>query len=1178
MNKNAIKSYANYAHDQLVKQIKLKAFDYGFTESCTPELNVDSVKGKLLSIEEKNQLNALIKEVKHHGLEHVIEEVAYTWFNRFIALRFMEVNNRLPQRIRVFTNESNEFKPEIKTEALHLDIPGLDQKVVFDLIEQNDDEKLYKYLLLTVCNDMTTYLPDMFTSIKNQDYKVLLFPDGLLKEDSVLAKMISDIPEEDWKDETDNTDEPTNAVTIIGWMYQYYISKRHNEVINLTKGQVSKNDIPAATELFTTDWIVRYMVDNSLGRYWIERNPNSELRSKLKFLATGKDGTLPIVENDPIQPEELTFFDPCMGSGHILAYAFDVLMEIYRECGWSDRDAAMSIVENNLYGLDIDERAYQLSYFSIMMQGCKYNRRFLKANVSNHLSNVVETNDIESLSYEGMIETEASKEMSNYLLHTFKDALELGSLIQVEQKDYDSYKQFVDEVHSTAEFSIYSLDWMENTYYQINKLIKQAEILSKKYCVTTTNPPYLNKMSGELKKYVVKKYKDYSSDLFAVFVKRNFDFTKENGYLGFMTPFVWMFIKSYEKLREYIINNKSIATLVQMEYSAYEEATVPICSFVLKNEHSNALGYYFRLSDFKGGMEVQKQKVLEAINNSNCDFYYEQKIDKFSNIPGSPVAFWVTDSIYSSFRNLKPLVELYDARSGLQTNDNNRFLKLWHEIDVTKFSFNREIERKWVPFLKGGEYRKWYGNMNYVVNWENDGKDIKDYAIALYKTPTRTMKSMDKYFLEGFSWSEVSSGKFSVRFTPKGFIFGDVAPTISSKNQSGKLPKSLLGFLNSKVAEQFLKILTPTIHFNCGLIQKLPIFNVNEENTTINLIVENCIKKSIYDWDSFETSWNFKTHPLVELRLAGASAWGDHDPSARISSAYKAWSMVCEERFNQLKANEEELNKIFIDIYGLQDELTPEVEDKDVTVRKADLVRDIKSFISYAVGCMFGRYSLDVEGLAYAGGEWDDSKYTTFIPDKDDIIPICDEEYFEDDIVSRFVEFVSVVYGSDTLEENLKFIADALGSKGTPREVLRNYFLNNFFKDHCNTYQVTGSGKRPIYWLFDSGKKNGFKALVYIHRYTPDLIARMRTGYIHPQQARYRTQIELLQEQIDMAGSTSEKVKLSKQLKKINEQLLELNKYEEIVHHWADKMEPMDLDDGVKVNYAKFQELLAKIK
>lgn len=1159
MNKNAIKSFANYAHDQLVDQIKLKAFDYGFTESCTPELNVDSVKGKILSIEEKNQLNALIKEVKYHGLEHVIEEVAYTWFNRFIALRYMEVNNRLPQRIRVFTNENNEFKPEIKTEALHLDIPGLDQKVVFDLIEQNDDEKLYKYLLLTVCNDMTTYLPDMFTSIKNQDYKVLLFPDGLLKEDSVLARMISDIPEEDWKDETDDTDEPTNAVTIIGWMYQYYISKRHNEVINLTKGQVSKNDIPAATELFTTDWVVRYMVDNSLGRYWIERNPNSELRSKLKFLATGKDGTLPIVENDPIQPEELTFFDPCMGSGHILAYAFEVLMEIYRECGWSDRDAAISIVENNLYGLDIDERAYQLSYFSIMMQGCKYNRRFLKANVSNHLSNVVETNELESLSYEGMIETEASKEMSNYLLHTFKDALELGSLIHVEQKNYDSYKQFIDEVHSTAEFSIYSLDWMENTYYQINKLIKQAEILSKQYCVTTTNPPYLNKMSGELKKYVVKKYKDYSSDLFAVFVKRNFDFTKENGYLGFMTPFVWMFIKSYEKLREYIINNKSIATLVQMEYSAYEEATVPICSFVLKNEHSNNLGYYFRLSDFKGGMEVQKQEVLEALSNKECGYFYETSSSNFTKIPGNPIAYWVSKSFNEIFDKSDPLENIGYSFQGIITGDNNYFLRLWSELDFSNVILDLDNENKdqvngvWIPYNKGGNYRKWYGNNGYVLRWINGGKTL---------TRART-ENISWYFKPCVTWSFITSGKFSCRYMTQGSLW-DVAG--SSIFQNGSVPlQYICALMNSKFAQMFFNITNPTINYQVMNIISLPFIYNNQ----INLITDkanDCINLSKQDWDLFETSWDFNVHPLVKNHVN------------TIRESYSLWDKECNDRFNQLKANEEELNRIFIDIYGLQDELTPEVEDKDVTVRKADLVRDIKSFISYAVGCMFGRYSLDVEGLAYAGGEWDGSKYTTFIPDADDIIPICDEEYFEDDIVSRFIDFVSVVYGSDTLEENLKFIADALGGKGTPREVLRNYFLNDFFKDHCNTYQVTGSGKRPIYWLFDSGKKNGFKALVYIHRYTPDLIARMRTGYIHPQQARYRTQIELLQEQIDMASSTSEKVKLSKQLKKINEQLLELNKYEEIVHHWADKMEPMDLDDGVKVNYAKFQELLAKIK
>lgn len=989
--------------------------------------------------------------------------------------------------------------------------------------------------------------------------------------------MISDIPEEDWKDETDNPDGPTNAVTIIGWMYQYYISKRHNEVINLTKGQVSKNDIPAATELFTTDWVVRYMVDNSLGRYWIERNPDSELRSKLKFLATGKDGNLPIIDNDPIQPEELTFFDPCMGSGHILAYAFEVLMEIYRECGWSDRDAAISIVENNLYGLDIDERAYQLSYFSIMMQGCKYNRRFLKANVSNHLSNVVETNELESLSYEGMIETEASKEMSNYLLHTFKDALELGSLIHVEQKDYDSYKQFVDEVHSTAEFSIYSLNWMENTYYQINKLIKQAEILSKKYCVTTTNPPYLNKMSGELKKYVVKKYKDYSSDLFAVFVKRNFDFTKENGYLGFMTPFVWMFIKSYEKLREYIINNKLIATLVQMEYSAYEEATVPICSFVLKNEHSNDLGYYFRLSDFKGGMEVQKQKVLDALSNKDCGYFYESLATNFKKISGTPIAYWASKTATFAF-GCKTISDYGVTRKGMATGLNDEFIRLWYEVENKSIGLNLTREEasasnyKWFPYANGGYFKKWYGNNYYVVNWEHDGARLQNEKTDDGSRVRAVNLNLDYIFKDCIVWNSITSGMNSYRICPVGFLFSSASNAYFGEN----IPY-IISFLNSNVSSYFKHIINPTLNANPGDIAKLPIIDLSHYEK-IKLIFNDIVLSAKEDWDSFETSWDFKVHPLVELRSAGASAWGDNAPSARISSAYKDWSMACEERFNQLKANEEELNKIFIDIYGLQDELIPEEEDKDVTVRKADLVRDIKSFISYAVGCMLGRYSLDVEGLAYAGGEWDDSKYTSFIPDKDDIIPICDEEYFEDDIVSRFINFVSVVYGSDTLEENLKFIADALGGKGTIREVLRNYFLNDFFKDHCNTYQVTGSGKRPIYWLFDSGKKNGFKALVYIHRYTPDLIARMRTGYIHPQQARYRTQIGLLQEQIDMADSTSEKVKFSKQLKKINEQLLELNKYEEIVHHWADKMEPMDLDDGVKVNYAKFQELLAKIK
>lgn len=1147
MNKTVIKNFAVDAHKQLVEQVKVKAYQYSVTDNSCPELNTESINGKLLSDVEKSQLNALIKAVNTHGYNHVIEEVAYTWFNRFIALRYMEVNNNLPQRVRVFTNENNEFKPEILAEAIHLDLDGLDKQKVFDLIETNDQDALYKYLLLAVCNDMNKYLPEMFTAFDQKNYKVLLIPDGLLKEDSVLAKLIRDIPEEDWKESND--DGPSNEVTMIGWMYQYYISQRHNEVVNISKGTVSKEDIPAATELFTTDWVVRYMVDNSLGRYWIERNPNSELKNKLKYLATGKDGSLPIVENDPKKPEELTFFDPCMGSGHILSYAFDVLMEIYRECGWRDRDAAVSIVENNLYGLDIDERAYQLAYFSIMMKGCLYNRRFLKSNVNNHLSNIVETNDLDSLSYFGMEENEEYNEISTYLLDTFKDALELGSLIEVETKDFESYSSYIDNIYNNAENTSDYYYWRTDKYDQIIKLIKQAKILSNKYCITTTNPPYLNKMSGELKKYVVKNYKAYSSDLFAVFIKRNFEFTVENGYLGFMTPFVWMFIKSYEQLRKFIISEKSIATLVQMEYSAFEEATVPICSFVLKNGEATEKALCFRLSDFKGGMEIQNQKVLEAINSKNCRYFYETDQSNFSKIPGSPIAYWVSERIFNAFlTNKVDSVAFSDGQ--ILTGDNNKFLRMLWEVDATQV----HKDGRWMLHAKGGEYRKWSGNLEWVVKWSDD-------AINYYKTD-RIARFPKDYILfrKGVTWSLVSTNPtFGARFLSERETFNKAAATILFNDE--KYVNYTLALLNSSVVNYLTKIINPTLNNNIKDILAMPFVYNEHLAQQIDDLVDDNISIAGYDWNSFETSWDFKRHPLI--------CYG----SDKISVAFEIWTKECIERFNKLKENEEELNRLFIDVYGLQDELIPNVKDTDITVCKANLQREIKSLISYAVGCMFGRYSLDNDGLAYAGGEWDSSKYKTFIPDFDNIIPICDEEYFEDDIVRRFIGFIKCIYGEDTLDENLQFISNALGGNGNPRDVLRDYFIRDFFKNHCKIYQ-----KRPIYWLFDSGKKNGFKALVYIHRYTPDLIARMRTGYIHPLQSQYRTQIEMLNNQIDDSSSTSEKVKLKKQFKKITEQAEELGKYEEKIHHWADKMESMDLDDGVKVNYAKFQELLAKIK
>lgn len=1188
MNKNAIKSYAVWARTELIKQVSQKAYEYGVTENSLPELNTDTINDRLLSSDEKSQLNELVREVRKNGFEHVIEEVAYTWFNRFIALRYMEVNNYLPRdlRVRVFTNENNEFKPEILSEALHLEMNGLDTQKVFDYIEQNKQEELYKYLLLTLCNEMNEYLPFMFTSIN--DYKTLLFPDNLLKDDSVLARLISDIDEDSWLDQ----------VQIIGWLYQYYNSELKDIVMK--KKNYTKDDIPAATQLFTPDWIVRYMVENSLGRLYINkkkhqgifedgRDPSEmtidEINDKRianeKYISNemGWKYYLPEAKQDAevlkelekielehskLQPEDIKLIDPCMGSGHILVYAFDVLMDIYRDAGYSDRDASKSILENNLYGLEIDERAYHLAYFALMMKARQYNRRILSKDTKINLVEIVESSP--ELNDDLLSHLGEYKELGQYLVETFKEAKEFGSILNLDctLEQLQKLENNLFEIENNAKYGS-MLDQIESQQLidLIDPLLKQAKLLVQKYDVVVTNPPYMPP-SPKQKQYVQKNYPDSKSDLFAVFIEKCHDLTKKNAYQAMITMHSWMFLSSFEKLRNKLISNNTIVNMAHLGARAFEEIggeVVQTTSFIIENNHiKNYQSGFKRLVDYNS----QDGKKDEYLTERNL---YVSSSENFNKIPGSPIAYWVSDLFLDSYKNKKlEDIKCY-ARNGITTGENDLFIRLWFEVV--------NINNKWYPLNKGGAYRKWYGNLFYIIDWENDGYRIKHLFDKNGKMRA-TLRSIDYKFEEAITMTRICSGLTSFRFLPEGFITEGASNNIYFKDSSYDY-FALLGFLNSKTCEFILKMTNPTINVMPENLKSLPIVVPKNISNVKSLVISN-INVAKIDWNYFEISWDFKTHPLVELRLAGASAWGNDSPSARISSAYKAWSIVCEERFNQLKANEEELNRIFIDIYGLQDELIPEVEDKDVTVRKADLVRDIKSFISYAVGCMFGRYSLDIEGLAYAGGEWDSSKYSTFIPDADDIIPICDEEYFEDDIVSRFIEFVSVVYGSDTLEENLKFIADALGSKGTPREVLRNYFLNDFYKDHCNTYQVTGSGKRPIYWLFDSGKKNGFKALVYIHRYTPDLIARMRTGYIHPQQARYRTQIELLQEQIDMAGSTSEKVKLSKQLKKINDQLLELNKYEEIVHHWADKMEPMDLDDGVKVNYAKFQELLAKIK
>lgn len=1143
MDKNAIKKYAIWARNELIERVSQKADQYDISADADP--NADSAHGVVLTKDEKTQRAALIAQVKEKGMDQVMEEVAYTWFNRFSALRFMEVNNYLPSRIRVFTDAEGNFKPEILTEAIHLELDGLDMEKVYALKDANDDDTLYKYLIITQCNALSGILPGMFQKIS--DYTELLFPDNLLREGSVIDRMISDIPESDW-----NVSEG-GQVEIIGWLYQYYISEKHDKVVDPLHGKVvAKNEVPAATQLFTTDWVVRYIVDNSVGRYWIERNPDSNLKNELEYFVTPKDGFIQTVD-EKITPEQLTVFDPCMGSAHFGVYAFDVLEKIYTEYGYTEREAAASIVQHNLFGLDIDERAAQLASFAIMMKAMQYDKRFLKRGIQPHFYEIKESNYVDQFTVEYFANGNAKlKHDIQSVINDLKDAKEYGSIIQIAPVDFDALLARFDEIEN-------DIDLRKNAAIKtLLPLVREAKILSGKYAVVATNPPYLNKFDAKLKKYIVDNYADYKGDLFSVFIYRNFEFCEKNGYSGFMTPMVWMFIQTYEQLRLYILNYKSIKTLIQFEYSAYEEATVPICTFVLQNGRISTKGYYFKLSDFTGGMEIQRKKFLEAQENKNCGYYFESDLLNFHRINHSPISFWATENIYKAYEN-PSLDEVALPRHGLATSDNNRFLRIWFEVDINKTSLQKRClyEKKWFPMNKGGAFRKWYGNLEWVINYENDGKEIKEYAISIYKCSSRTIQNTQFYFKESLTWSALTSGGFSVRWSDKGALFGSGG---YSAFVVPELEKYILALMNNKVNSVFIKIVSPTLNYEVGHIKTIPVCVDEKEHQHVNELTDECIKLSKKDWDSFETSWDFQKHPLIRN-------------TRTIREAFSEWEDECDNRFTHLKTNEEELNRIFIDIYGLQDELSPEEEDKDVTVRKVDLGRDIRSFISYAVGCIFGRYSLDVDGLAYAGGEWDDSKYRTFIPDKDAIIPITDDEYFTDDIVGRFVEFVRTVYGDDTLEENLKFIADALDEKGaTSREVIRNYFLNDFYKDHCKTYQ-----KRPIYWLFDSGKKNGFKCLIYMHRYQPDTIARIRTDYVHEQQARYRTAISGLERQINGA-STSERVRLNKQLEKLKDQAEETRLYEEKIHHLADQMISIDLDDGVKHNYAIFQDVLAKIK
>lgn len=1217
MDKNKIKSFAIWARRSLIGSVSEKANNIGLYENEIKDAK--SVQGgfivdgsdDIVPVSIENRI-ALVEQVKEKGFEQVMEEVAYTWFNRFMGLRYMEVNEYLPSGLRILSSETEgKTEPDVLSKISEV-IEGLELEnranEIYELLDSGatrDREKAYRIILVKQCNELGKILPQMFEKIS--DYTELLLPANLLEEGSVIRKMVEDIEADDWKQE----------VEIIGWMYQYYISEKKDEVFAALKKNVkiTKENIPAATQLFTPKWIVKYMVENSLGRLWLEGHPNPELQAEFKYYLEEAEQEQDVQvelqkirdEHAKLTPEDIKVLDPCMGSGHILVYAFDVLYEIYKVAGYSEREIPKLILKNNIYGLDIDDRAAQLASFALIMKARHYNRRLFreieKEQLELNVCAIQESNSIskEAIEYfcslnTGVNNTELKADLE-HLTQIFTDAKEYGSILEVEKINFENLKQRLEEIKEDD--NLMFGDYRRILLEKLPTLIKQGMVMSDKYEVCVTNPPYMGAkgMSKNLVEYAKKKHINTKSDLCIMFIEKCKNYTGVNNLIAMITMHSWMFLGSFENLRVSGLKDISITNMNHLGTRAFPEVSgevVQTVAWIMRKNRKIKNGVYLNLTNFKETTNSKKEKFLQAVSSLDCEYKYTTNYENFKYIPGNAFVYWSSKKMLQIFEEAPRIESQGIGCIGMRTGENARFLRLWHEVFEKKIGYNCmsnecaiKSEKKWFPYNKGGTYRKWYGNNEYVVNWYNGGEEIKENTKKNYPNLGDNLgwkiSNEGYYFKESITWSFISSSNFGVRYSPKGFIF-DVSGSslfVSQENQ-----KYILGYMASKLAYLNLKMFNPTMNYQVKDIKNLPIIltdnNILKEN--INLIVNKAISFAKDDWDSFEISWDFKEHPFL---LNSSTKF--------ISESFNSLENNWNNNFNQLKANEEELNRIFIHIYGLSDELAPEVEDKDVTIRKADREREVRSFISYAVGCMMGRYSIDAAGLIYAGGEFADKWNLTerkvrkiekddacniisdlwvdsrFMPDVENIIPITEDEYFEDDIVSRFIEFVKTVYGEDTLEENLDYIADSIARKAseTSRQAIRRYFLKDFYKDHLKVYQ-----KRPIYWMFESGKNNGFKCLVYMHRYNEQTVAKVRTDYIHTLQRKYESEINRLTLVVDSEEySAKDRAVAKKKIDKISKQIEECREYDGVVAYLANEQICIDLDDGVKVNYAKFQNV-----
>lgn len=1273
MDKTAIKNFAIWARNRLIESVSDRAGLMGITAQGIADPLLQSTgdaefydygaaEPYMIAGDTIRQRQELVEAIRHKEIEtdyatayqYIMEEVAYTWFNRLIAIRFMEVNDYLPSHLRVLSSESGKIEPDLVEAPFDsdLDFTEREKDDILLLKRANKLDDLFRMLFIKQCNTLNTLLPGLFE--QTNDYTEVLLNLSLIDQDGVIHHLVHDIPEDDFNIERGG------QVEIIGWLYQYYNTEPKAAVFGRPSGtKIRKEDIPAATQLFTPDWIVRYMVQNSLGRLWVEGHPEAKdlfiptEEERQSYAAGARDPEdskwyyyLEEAEQEPeveaqlaeiraehakLRPEDIHLIDPCMGSGHILVYAFEVLMQIYESVGYTQREAAQSILTHNLYGLDIDDRAYQMAYFAVMMKARQYDRRILTRAVPCHLLALQNSQSLQEGTW-GYLGEEAA--IVRRLMDTFQDAKDLGSLVPVNWtlEELEQLKGRLAEMDGMSSYgSLSDQAYVGQIMDVVWRLIIPAEIIAQKYDIVVTNPPYMGNMPDKLTQFVSNYYEKAKYDLYAVFIMKCQEMTKRNSYIAMITQSTWMHLSSFERFRIDFTNNFRIINLIDLGSGAFEEingqVVQPVAFILINNLMQQYIGRYVDVT--LKGLSIEKER----------GYFKERKFiskqEKYLKIPGNIFAYRMPEDVVRSFR-MDCLGDHATIKSGIVTGNNDLFLKRWFEVVESHINFSCNASTsikstKWVPMHKGGGYRKHYGLHEYVMNlndlWYSD------------KTKSNVRRGDSKYyFLKGLTWSTMGT-RLSMRESPSGFVF-DTKGSMCFINENNLLPY-FEALINSKIASYYMKFLSPNLDYNQGAMGKLPIRFEKQQiiNKIISISNENVYKSKI-DWDSFETSWDFSQDPLVryskdlwDITAIGATMNFYYEGEKQLFGSpmeltYLLWKGECNHRFQELKKNEEELNRIFIDIYGLQDELTPDVADKDVTVyciydTKEEIPASLKgsnyvlikrdvvvNFISYAVGCMFGRYSLNREGLVFAGGDfdniywkykgeapltesgevapggnyagislaknhyprfkdaetWEEATLLSYEPDADNIIPITDENYFEDDITGRFIKFVEAVFGEEDLTANLQFIADALGGKGSARDIIRNYFLKDFFSDHCKRYQDRQS--RPIYWLFDSGKQNGFKALVYLHRYNPDTIGMLRVDYLHRMQKIYESEIGRMQENI---VNDFEVVKSEKRKTKMLKQLKETRDYDEKISHLALARTALDLDDGVKVNYRKLQ-------